>query len=109
MKRFGLNSRCSRITGWFCARGRTWFADVENTAMVYVAVAIAILGFAMGTLFRLQVLLVVIALLLLFSIVFSFGFGLNFSDSLLAVMAAQTVVQGSYFFGLLTHAALTSS
>jgi hypothetical protein len=77
--------------------------------MAYAAIALAVMGFAIGTLFRLQVLLVVVALLLLLSIVFSFGSGLNFSDSLLAIMAAQTVVQGSYFFGLLTRLALTSS
>jgi hypothetical protein len=76
--------------------------------MVYAALALAVLGFAIGTLFRLQVLLIVIALLLLFSIAFSFGSGLSFSDSLMTIMAEQTVVQGSYFLGLLARAVCIS-
>jgi hypothetical protein len=76
--------------------------------MGYVAIALAILGFAVGIMFRLQVLLIVIALLLLFSIVFSFGSGLSFLDGLLTIMTAQTAVQGSYFLGLLARAALAS-
>jgi hypothetical protein len=76
--------------------------------MEYAAIALAMLGFAIGALFRLQVILVVIALLLLFSIVLSFGSGLSFSDSLMMIMAVQTVVQGSYFLGLLARSALAS-
>jgi hypothetical protein len=76
--------------------------------MGYAAIALAMLGFAIGALFRLQVILVVIALLLLFSIVLSFGSGLSFSDSLMMIMAVQTVVQGSYFLGLLARSALAS-
>jgi hypothetical protein len=68
------------------------------------ALALAILGFAIGTLFRLQVLLIVIVLLLLFSIAFSFGSGLSFFDSLMTIVVVQTVVQGSYFLGLLARA-----
>ena len=76
--------------------------------MGYAAIALAMLGFAIGALFRLQVILVVIALLLLFSIVLSFGSGLSFSDSLMMIMAVQTVAQGSYFLGLLARSALAS-
>jgi hypothetical protein len=76
--------------------------------MGYAAIALAVLGFAIGALFRLQVILVVIALLLLFSIVLSFGSRLSFSDSLMMIMAVQTVVQGSYFLGLLARSALAS-
>ena len=76
--------------------------------MGYAAIALATLGFAIGTLFRLQVLLVVIALLLLLSIAFSFGSGTSFFDSLMIIMAVQTVVQGSYFLGLLARAAIAS-
>jgi len=89
-------------------REHSAFANFENTAMGYAAIALAMLGFAIGTLFRLHVLLIVIALLLLFSIAFSLGLGLSFSDSLMMIMAVQTEVQGSYFLGLLAHAALTS-
>lgn len=76
--------------------------------MGYAALALAILGFAIGTLFRLQVLLMLIALLLLFSIAFSFGSGLSFPSSLMTIMAVQTVVQGSYFLGLLARGAHAS-
>ena len=76
--------------------------------MGYAAIALAVLGLAVGIMFRLQVLLIVIALLLLSSIVFAFGSGLDFFDGLLTIMAAQTVVQGSYFLGLIMRAALTS-
>jgi hypothetical protein len=74
--------------------------------MEYGAIVLAMLGFAIGTLFRLQVLLVVIALLLLFSVALSFGSGLSFLDSLMMILAVQTVVQGSYFLGLLARTVL---
>jgi hypothetical protein len=76
--------------------------------MGYAVIALAMLGFAVGIMFRLQVLLIVIALLLLMSIVFAFGSGLSFFDSLLTIMAVQTAVQGSYFLGLIARAALAS-
>jgi hypothetical protein len=76
--------------------------------MGYAAIALAILGLAVGIMFRLQVLMIVIALLLLSSIVFVFGSGLNFFDGLLTIMVVQTVVQGSYFLGLIARAALAS-
>ncbi len=76
--------------------------------MGYVAISLVTLGFALGIMFRLQVLLIAIALLLLFSIVFSFGSGLSFFESLLTILLGQTVIQGSYFLGLLARAAITS-
>jgi hypothetical protein len=76
--------------------------------MGYAAIALAMLGLAVGIMFRLQVLLIVIALLLLSSIVFAFGSGLGFFDGLLTIMVVQTVVQGSYFLGLIMRSALTS-
>jgi hypothetical protein len=76
--------------------------------MGYAAIALAVLGLAVGIMFRLQVLMIVIALLLLSSIVFVFGSGLNFFDGLLTIMVVQTVVQGSYFLGLIARAALAS-
>jgi hypothetical protein len=76
--------------------------------MAYAAIGLAVLGFAVGIMFRLQVLLIVIALLLLFSVVFAFGSGLSFSDALMTILAVQTVVQGSYFLGLIARAAVAS-
>jgi hypothetical protein len=75
--------------------------------MGYAALAIALLGFAVGTMFRLQMLLAVIVLLLMFSILFAFGSGLSFFDGILTILAVQTVVQGSYLIGLIARAALT--
>jgi hypothetical protein len=76
--------------------------------MVYAAITLAVLGFAVGILFRLQVLMLVIGLLLIFSVVLSIGSGLNFSDALLTIITVQTVVQGTYFLGLIARAALGS-
>jgi mannose/fructose/N-acetylgalactosamine-specific phosphotransferase system component IID len=76
--------------------------------MEYAAIALAILGFVVGIQFRLQVLLVVIALLLFSSVVYSFSSGLSWFDGLLTIMAAQTVIQGSYFLGLMVRAAFES-
>lgn len=76
--------------------------------MAYAAIGLALLGFAVGIIFRLQVLLIVIALLLLFSVAFAFGSGLSFSDALMTILAVQTVIQGSYFLGLIARAAVAS-
>jgi hypothetical protein len=76
--------------------------------MGYAAIGLAALGFAVGMMFRLQVLLIVVGLLLLVSILFSFSSGLSFLDSLLTIMVVQTIVQASYFLGLIARAALPS-
>ncbi len=76
--------------------------------MAYAAIGLALLGFAVGIMFRLQVLLIIIALLVLFSIIFAFGSGLSFSDALMTILAIQTVIQGSYFLGLMARAVVTS-
>jgi hypothetical protein len=62
------------------------------------------LGFAAGVVFRLQVLLSILALLFLVSILFSLGRGFNFLDTALTIMVVQTILQGSYFLGLVTRA-----
>jgi hypothetical protein len=76
--------------------------------MGYAAIGLAVLGFAVGIMFRLQVLLIVVGLLLLASILFALGSGLSFLDGLLTIMVVQTIVQGSYFLGLIARAALAS-
>jgi hypothetical protein len=73
------------------------------------AVALSILGFAIGLLFRLSVLLAILALLLLVSIVFSVAHGFTFLDTALTIMAAQSIVQGSYVLGLVIRALFTSN
>ena len=72
--------------------------------MGYAAFSLAILGVAVGAVFRLKILLSILALLLLVSIVFSLARGFNFLDTALTIMAVQTIVQGSYFFGLVVRA-----
>lgn len=80
-----------------------------DIGMTYAAVAIAVLGFVVGIAFRLRVLLSVLALLLVVSVVFSFACGFGFLSTALAVMAMQTIVQASYFLGLLVRAAFTAA
>jgi hypothetical protein len=72
--------------------------------MGYAAFSLAILGFAVGAVFRLKVLLSILAPLLLVSVVFSLARGFGFLDTALTIMAVQTIVQGSYFLGLLARA-----
>jgi hypothetical protein len=76
--------------------------------MGYAAIALALLGFAVGVMFRLKVLLLIVALLLLVSIVFSVGRGFTFLDTALTIMVAQTIIQGSYFLGLVARAAFSA-
>jgi hypothetical protein len=68
------------------------------------AIALAVLGFAVGLVFRLKVLLPILAMLLIASIVFSLERGFSFLENALIIMVAQSIVQGSYFLGLLVRA-----
>lgn len=77
--------------------------------MVDAAIALAILGLAVGLAFRLKVLLPILALLLVVSILFSVIRGLTFLDAALTIMAAQSIVQGGYFLGLIARTLLTAA
>jgi hypothetical protein len=68
------------------------------------AIALAVLGFAVGLVFRLKVLLPILALLLIGSIGFSLERGFSFLETALTIMVVQSIVQGSYFLGLLVRA-----
>jgi hypothetical protein len=46
----------------------------------------------------------VLALLLLVSIMFSLARGFSFLDTALTIMVVQTILQGSYFLGLVVRA-----
>ena len=74
--------------------------------MGYAALALALAGFAVGMVFRLKILLLVIGLLLLVSVLFSIGSEFTFLDTLLMIMAVQTIVQGSFFLGLVARAVI---
>ena len=73
------------------------------------AIALAILGFAVGVVFRLKILLSILGLLLVVSIVFSLARGFAFLDTALTIMAVQSIVQASYFLGLVVRAVLTGA
>jgi hypothetical protein len=73
------------------------------------AIALAILGFAVGAVFRLKILLSILALVLIITIVFSLTRGFTFLDTALTIMAAQSIVQASYFLGLVVRAVLTAA
>jgi hypothetical protein len=76
--------------------------------MVDAAIALAILGLAVGVAFRLKVLLPILALLLTASVLFSLVRGSTFLDTALTIMAVQSIVQGGYFLGLVARAVLTA-
>jgi hypothetical protein len=51
----------------------------------------------------------ILLLLLLVSIIFSVGRGFDFGDTLLTVFVAQSIVQGSYFLGLVARAVFSAT
>jgi hypothetical protein len=77
--------------------------------MVNAAIALAIFGFAVGLIFRLKAFLPILALLLVVSFFFSLARGFTFLDTALTIMAAQSIVQGGYFLGLIARAAFTAA
>jgi hypothetical protein len=77
--------------------------------MTDAAIALAILGFAVGAVFRLKVLLSIVALLLVASIAFSLSRGFSFQGTALTVMVAQCILQGSYFLGLVVRAVVSAA
>jgi hypothetical protein len=77
--------------------------------MLYAAIALALVGFVVGVVFRFKVLLPLLLLLLLVSIIFSVGRGFSFLETLVTVIVAQTTIQTSYFLGLLARAAFSAT
>lgn len=77
--------------------------------MLYAAIALALLGFVVGVVFRFKVLLPLLLLLLLVSIIFSVGRGFGFLDTMVTVIVAQTIIQTCYFFGLVARAAFSAT
>jgi hypothetical protein len=75
----------------------------------YTIISLALLGFAVGTVFRLKILLLILLLLLVVSMVFSLARGFTFLDTALTIMATQSIVQGSYFLGLVARAVFTAA
>jgi hypothetical protein len=76
--------------------------------MEYAAVALVLVGVAIGLLSRLTVLSFVVGFVFLASLVFSLGSGFSFLNAALTVVVTQTLLQSSYFLGLLVRAAFTA-
>jgi hypothetical protein len=70
--------------------------------MGYAAIALAIMGLIAGTMFRLRVLLLLVALLLLVSVVVAVSGRFGFLNTALTILIAQAIFQTSYFLGLVT-------
>lgn len=82
---------------------KIFFAECLEHGMGYTALALALVGFLTGVLFRLRYLLVVLALLLVLSLAFSVSREFSFLETALTIMAAQTITQASYFLGLVAR------
>ena len=77
--------------------------------MTYAAIALAIMGFVVGVMFRFRILLPILLGLLLVSIAFSLSRDLGFLGLVWTVMVAQAIVQASYFLGLLARSLVAAS
>ena len=77
--------------------------------MEYAALLIALSGLITGTMFRLRVLLTLVAALLLASIMVTVKSGYGFLGTALTIMVAQTILQTSYFLGLVLAAVISSA
>jgi lysylphosphatidylglycerol synthetase-like protein (DUF2156 family) len=71
--------------------------------MGYAAIALAILGFAVGVISRLAALLPIVGLVLVVSVILSLGRGFTFLETTLTIVIAQTILQGAYFLGLVAR------
>jgi hypothetical protein len=71
--------------------------------MGYAAIALAIVGFLVGAVFRLRVLLTLVGVLLVVSIAFALSHGFSFLQTALAIFVAQAIFQATYFLGLVAR------
>jgi hypothetical protein len=72
--------------------------------MGYATVVLILVGFAIGLLFRLKILFLVIGVVFLSSLLFSLGSGFSFLNTALTVVVTQAIFQSSYFLGLWARA-----
>jgi hypothetical protein len=66
-------------------------------------VAITLLGFAAGLVFRLNVLIGILVFLLFLSIGYAIAQHFGILTSILTILGAQVIAQGSYFLGLVAR------
>jgi hypothetical protein len=72
--------------------------------MGYAAVALSVIGLLTGVMFRMRVLLWIVALVLFSSVAFAVGNGFSFQNTALTILIAQTIFQSSCFLGLVAAA-----
>ncbi len=77
--------------------------------MTDASITLTILGFAVGALFRLRILILVAVLVLAASVVFSLSHGFTFQGAALTMIAAQCLFQGSYFLGVVVRVAICAA
>jgi len=75
--------------------------------MGYAAVALALLGVAVGAMFRLKILLLIVGLVLLVSFTFSVASGYTFLHTAATIMVTQTILQSCYFIGCVARSMLS--
>ncbi len=69
--------------------------------MGYVIAALAAIGCAVGVVFRLKVLLPILAFLLVASTVYAVSHGYGAVDTLLTAVTVEITIQAGYFLGIL--------
>jgi hypothetical protein len=77
--------------------------------MEYAAIALATLGFSVGAIFRLKMLLSVVAVLLVGSIVFSLVNNFSVLKTTLTIVITQSSFQGGYFLAIVARAVFAST
>jgi hypothetical protein len=66
-------------------------------------IAIALIGFAAGLVFRLHFLIVILVFLLLLSVGYTIAHHMGILPSILIMIGVQVIAQGSYFLGLIAR------
>jgi hypothetical protein len=74
--------------------------------MGYAAIMLAIIGVLTGIVFRMRILLSIVALVLVVSIAFAVDNGFSFLNTALTTLIAETIFQTSCFLGLLAAAVI---
>ena len=71
--------------------------------ILYTAVGLSVVGFVVGLTLRLSTFLVFVGLVLIAAIAYSIDAGFGFFSTLLNIMVAEAILQGSYFVGLVVR------
>ncbi len=76
----------------------------RGLGMGYAIAALAVMGLAVGVVFRLKVLLPILATLLIVSVGVAITRSYGFIDALLTIFLVQVIVQAGYFSGVVIRA-----